>query len=150
MGAELSLSHSGEQVIVAVALHVSLGVDVEQVPRAPPSTDLVEAALSQAELRYFATLHESLRGAAFARYWTRKEALLKATGHGLAIEPNRLTVSTPWTTPRLITWDAVPRFIRPVFFHELNAGPDYAACLATLDASLEVEDRDGTRLLLTA
>lgn len=150
VGAELSLSHSGEQVIVAVALHVPLGVDIEQVPQAPPSNDLIEAALSQAERHHFATLPESLRRAAFARYWTRKEAVLKATGHGLSIEPNTLTVSPPGTGPRLIAWDTAPRLTRQVFLHELNAGPNHAACLAMLDTRLEVEDSDGTSLLLKA
>ncbi len=76
--------------------------------------------------------------------------MLKATGHGLSIEPNTLTVSAPGTGPRLIAWDTAPRLTRQVFLHELGAGPNYAACLAMLDTRLEVEDRDGTSLLLKA
>jgi len=81
------------------------------------------------------------RGAAFFGYWTRKEALLKATGQGLAIEPATVHVTPPGDPAALL---AGPRPLVPerVHLRDLDAGAGYAACLALLcdGAPAVVED----------
>jgi 4'-phosphopantetheinyl transferase len=71
-----NLAHSREMALVAVALDVEVGVDIERVR---PLTEY--AAIAQ---RYFPegyTAPTSVRE--FFRHWTRFEALLKAHGAGL-------------------------------------------------------------------
>jgi 4'-phosphopantetheinyl transferase len=71
-----NLAHSRDMALVAVALDVEVGVDIE---RARPLTEY--AAIAQ---RYFPegyTAPTSVRE--FFRHWTRFEALLKAHGAGL-------------------------------------------------------------------
>ncbi|MET9599088.1 4'-phosphopantetheinyl transferase superfamily protein [Streptomyces sp. NPDC006459] len=77
-----SLAHAGDLVLVAVA-PVPVGVDVEDLP----SDALVHetmAGLHEDERDELLALPRPARPTAFARCWTRKEAVLKSTGQGLA------------------------------------------------------------------
>ncbi|MEU8778353.1 4'-phosphopantetheinyl transferase superfamily protein [Streptomyces sp. NPDC048606] len=76
-----SLSHSGDLVLVALA-PVPVGVDVEAV-RPPAPAAHPAGALHRAEQAELLALPHRERAAAFARCWTRKEAVLKSTGRGL-------------------------------------------------------------------
>jgi 4'-phosphopantetheinyl transferase len=80
----VSLSASRTAVAVAVSGAAPVGVDVEQVDLAAFDgfTGVVLGAGEQAD-----------DAAARARAWTRKEAVLKATGHGLAVDPREVDVS---------------------------------------------------------
>ena len=42
--------------------------------------------------------------AARARMWSRKEAILKATGHGLVVDPSQVVVSSPDAPAALLEW----------------------------------------------
>ncbi|MGW5424725.1 4'-phosphopantetheinyl transferase family protein [Streptomyces sp. NPDC003943] len=99
---EFSLSHSGELVAVALSLQAPVGVDVERVPE--PSAELPLPVLSPAERAEYDKVPEPERAAAFATYWVRKEAVLKATGEGLRVDPARLTVAAPDRPAELLGW----------------------------------------------
>jgi 4'-phosphopantetheinyl transferase len=71
-----NLAHSREMALVAVALHVEVGVDIERMRPLPEY-----AAIAQ---RYFPAGSAMPSGVReFFRHWTRFEALLKAHGAGL-------------------------------------------------------------------
>jgi 4'-phosphopantetheinyl transferase len=98
-----NLAHSRGMALVAVALHVEVGIDIERVRKLPEY-----AAIAR---RYFPegyTTPSSVRE--FFRHWTRFEALLKAHGAGL--------YAAGATPPGV--WSAT----------ELDAGPNFAAALA--------------------
>ncbi|MCX4824717.1 4'-phosphopantetheinyl transferase superfamily protein [Streptomyces sp. NBC_01142] len=76
-----SLSHTGGIVMIALA-EAPVGIDVEALPD-PATVSEVAARLHPRERTELAALPAAERPAAFARCWTRKEALLKATGVGL-------------------------------------------------------------------
>jgi 4'-phosphopantetheinyl transferase len=98
-----NLAHSRDVALVAVALDVEVGVDIERVR---PLTEY--AAIAQ---RYFPegyTAPTSVRE--FFRHWTRFEALLKAHGAGLY---------GAGTTPPGV-WSVA----------EIDAGPRFTAALA--------------------
>jgi 4'-phosphopantetheinyl transferase len=127
----LSIAHAGERVLVAVARGCAVGVDVERIG---PFEDLATAeagVLAAAERAVLAALPASARGAAFFGYWTRKEALLKATGQGLAIEPATVHV-TPPGDPAALLAGPPPLVPERVHLRDLDAGAGYAACLALL------------------
>ncbi|GAA3582788.1 4'-phosphopantetheinyl transferase superfamily protein [Amycolatopsis ultiminotia] len=88
----LSISHSGNLIGLAATDGVPVGLDVETSNRtADPS--LVEYALSPEEQQAVAGLSDEERSAAFFVYWTRKEAVMKATGKGLKIPLQSITFS---------------------------------------------------------
>jgi 4'-phosphopantetheinyl transferase len=130
---DFSIAHSGQRVLLAVA-HATVGVDVEAIR--PLGEELSLRILSAAD-----------RSAALLRYWTRKEALLKATGHGLAISPHRLTVTAPAQPAALVAWAAAPPLAAEVHLQDLNPGPDHVGCLAILGSRPEIREFDAGELL---
>ncbi|MFJ9825626.1 4'-phosphopantetheinyl transferase family protein [Streptomyces sp. NPDC101160] len=135
---EFSLSHSGELVAVALSLEAPVGVDVERVPE--PSAELPLPVLSSAERAEYDRVAAPERAAAFTTYWVRKEAVLKATGEGLRVDPARLTVAAPDRPAELLGWrgrDAEPgrdggQPHPPVRLYDLDAVDGYRGAVALL------------------
>src|SRR4051794_11215503 len=139
---EFSVSHSGERVVVALAVGTPVGVDVQRV-RADLSLDRVgRALLSADEAETMARVPAAGRPRALAVWWTRKEALVKATGEGLSVPLPSFAV-TPPDRPPAVTRARDPRLLRARLW-DLDAGPAYAASLAVLGDCRRVVYRDGS------
>jgi 4'-phosphopantetheinyl transferase len=139
-GLVASISHSGDRVAVALTEAAEVGVDVEQI-RPVSVEQLAGHVLGQDEAA--ATLGE------FFGYWTRKEAVVKATGDGLRMALAKVVVTRPGTPPALLRYgertDVVARLA------DLDAGDGYAAAVAVLTGDeLRVERRDAMGLLTRA
>lgn len=78
-----NLAHSEDIALLAVSRKGSLGIDVEALRAMPDRDKLVKQFFSIREVRLFQELPEAERVEAFFKLWTRKEALLKATGDGI-------------------------------------------------------------------
>ncbi len=81
-GLTFSLSHARTIVACAVSRDGAVGVDVEAVEPADIDDMLVDYACGPAERALLERFAPSVRPVAFARLWTLKEAVLKATGDG--------------------------------------------------------------------
>jgi 4'-phosphopantetheinyl transferase len=83
---QFNISHSGEHLLIAISSIGAIGVDIEQ-PRIlhTPLTDLVEKCFSNQEISYWQNLPVAEQLAEFYRFWTRKEAFVKAVGRGIAL-----------------------------------------------------------------
>ena len=147
---EFSLSHSGERVVLAVARDAALGVDVERLNARRDIAAVIPEVLSAAEQHALAAVPAAEeRALALLRYWTRKEALLKATGDGLAVAPATITVTPPDAPPSLVAWAAALPLEVEAHLFDLNPGPGHVASLAVLGPRLAVVERDADRLLAT-
>lgn len=131
-GLELSIAHAGDRVAVAISEGAPVGVDVEWIARHDGRGDLPLEALTSGERRILAALPAASRTVGFLHYWTRKEAVLKATGHGLAIDLRNVGVSAPAEPPRLERWTAAAALPAPAHLRALSPGPGYLACVAVL------------------
>jgi 4'-phosphopantetheinyl transferase len=89
-GVEFSISHSGDRIGLAVT-SVPVGLDVETDDR-KADDGLISYALNETEQRALKGLAGTERASAFFQYWTRKEALMKATGKGLRIPLQSITL----------------------------------------------------------
>ncbi|MCW3064922.1 MAG: hypothetical protein JWN32_2094 [Solirubrobacterales bacterium] len=147
---EFSISHSGACIVVAISRAVTLGVDVERVTATEPDASLLASVLCATERQAFMAMPSPARPWAFCRYWTRKEAVLKATGDGLEVSPARIAVTPPRTAPALVRWSGPGRPAKSVHLYDLDAPSGYAASLATLAEHLECTDHDGSALLRAA
>ena len=82
----------------------------------------------------------------FFRSWSRKEALVKATGDGLSVPLNEVVVDDAAAGPRLVAYPGRPRLAARLFDLERRDG--YAAALAVLTAApVEVVERSALNLL---
>lgn len=105
-----SLAHTDGRIAVAIADGVEVGVDVERV------RDLTEwevaalaaTILSTDELTDFARLAHADRRWALTVWWARKEAVLKATGHGLTVPMTEVEVTCPDDVARVRSAATVP------------------------------------------
>jgi 4'-phosphopantetheinyl transferase len=82
-----SLSHSGHVALVALARGHDVGVDVERIRPDVDRWAMVGHVLTARERRQLEGVTPAQRAHAFLSMWTRKEALLKAAGVGLGIDP---------------------------------------------------------------
>jgi len=144
-GLRLSLSRTAGRVAVAVCHGLDVGVDVER--EALCGRTIPVRALSAAERAVLLAVPEPARLGTFIGYWTRKEAVLKATGDGLVVAPAELTVSAPAVPPAVLAWPARPRPHTPVSLVDLHPGPGYRACLAVLGPPPAVAEFDATDIL---
>ncbi len=120
-GVSFSLSRSAPVALVAVARGRAVGVDVERLRPMPDLDSLARRILSPSEAASLGGRPEPDRLRAFFDLWTRKEAVVKATGGGIADGLDHLDVSrdagegaTPWTV------------------RSINVGPGSAAAVAVL------------------
>lgn len=98
-----SISHAGAFSVLAVHAGGLVGIDIAEEQAIPGLTALVARVFGPEEQARFAELPPALRLGSFYRAWTHKEALLKAVGTGLTIEPNLFEVEIdPRSVPRLI------------------------------------------------
>jgi 4'-phosphopantetheinyl transferase len=147
----LSLAHSGSCVAVAVARGSPVGVDVEAVVQLAP-TDLALLAgetLAAEERADLDRAPEQHRARAFTTYWTRKEAVLKATGEGLATPLDELVVSPPSCPPRVLRRPS-PAPAGRVSMHTLHPPHGHVATLAVLGDPLRVVEAAAGPLLRCA
>jgi 4'-phosphopantetheinyl transferase len=131
-GPAFSLTHAGD--LVGVAVHdAPVGLDVE---RARPLTDLTAMAA------HACSADETVPDEpAFFRLWTRKEALLKASGDGLSAPMSGITIDRH----AAVRWPAGPG---PVWLRDLSPAPDHPAAVAGLGrAAPHVVEADGDALL---
>jgi 4'-phosphopantetheinyl transferase len=89
-----NVTHCENLGLIAIAeSEIDIGVDVERVRLVPDVDELVSRFFSKREATLFAALSAELKPAAFFNLWTRKEALLKATGEGICNSLDRVEVT---------------------------------------------------------
>jgi len=123
-----NLSHSGRFALIAVASH-TVGVDLEHRRPLGDITSLAAQVLNTGELRAWQMLDQEQQPRALFNAWTRKEAIVKATGDGLAcplhdvevvFEPGRQAELVWMSGTSTAEWR----------LEELTIGDDYAAAVA--------------------
>jgi 4'-phosphopantetheinyl transferase len=144
-GMQVSVSHSGDRIVVAFHPTAAVGVDVELINPAIDADSLASVSLSNVEAAELAGFEPEARARAFTQYWTRKEAVVKATGDGIRADLRKVIVSAPDQPPALREWAG---YDGPVRLVDLPAGVEYAAALAILsEETPEVRSFDAGPLL---
>ena len=116
----LSLSRSDGRQLVAVA-DVPVGVDIESMAGTAPSEGM---QLAPGE-------HATPGPDGPWRTWTRKEAVLKATGRGVSLDPRTVRVDRPTVELDGRTW----------WLTDLDPAPGTVGALALATAEAQVEWR---------
>ncbi len=87
-----NLTHAGGLAVIAVAADAPVGVDVEPIRPLPELAELASCCLAASEQALLQSLPQAQHARAFLTCWTRKEAVLKACGLGLTVDPASVTV----------------------------------------------------------
>jgi 4'-phosphopantetheinyl transferase len=81
-----NISHSAKTLVVAISQIGAVGIDIEQAKKQRTDfSGLVAKCFANSEREYWHNLPEGEKTAEFYRFWTRKEAFVKAVGRGLAM-----------------------------------------------------------------
>ena len=133
--------------MVAVTRLGPVGVDAE-VESAVAFAGFDAVALAPGEQRAVAGLADDRRLAGRAQLWARKEAVLKATGHGLMAAPSDVEVSAPFTPPEVVAWRVDATGLGPVHLVDLALGAGLAGAVAVVGGAVpDVRLVDGAALL---
>lgn len=88
-----NLAHSGEWLLFALARDRELGVDVEHHRAMSDAIQIARRFFAPPEVAALEALDPALHHDTFFRVWTRKEAIVKATGQGISAGLDRFAVT---------------------------------------------------------
>lgn len=91
-GLHFNIAHSGRVLLFGFTRNRKIGIDVEEIRKDVEIDEIAQRFFSPSERGYLASLPLALRYDEFFRCWTRKEALLKATGEGLSVALSSFSV----------------------------------------------------------
>ncbi len=104
LGDEFDFNESRSEGLAAYALSCgrSIGVDLEKVRDIPEADQIIRSFASEIEQGSWSTIPSEMRQIAFLRWWTVKEAYLKALGWGLSVPLSSFTISYSPGSPATI------------------------------------------------
>ncbi len=129
---EFNLSHSGDLALIAISGRGAVGIDIERLDRRIEHLDLAEQFFSPAERAALRSLPPEVDAITegFFNAWTRKEAYLKATGHGITRGLHHFDVSLAPSEPAALLADRLdPLAERRWRMVALAPGDGYAAAV---------------------
>jgi len=91
---QFNISHSKDLIVFAFTLNSPIGIDIEYVRQDFEFTDIIKKFFSQYEIQTIYSLSRSNQLHAFFDFWTKKEAVIKASGKGLFTALNAFTVKS--------------------------------------------------------
>jgi 4'-phosphopantetheinyl transferase len=126
-----NLSHSDALALYAVTRGRNIGIDIERVRDDVAVEQIAQKFFSQDEISSLERIHKHKRNELFFKYWTRKEAYLKAMGEGISFPMEQIDVSLiseRVLSPVIFPGDKTgsPRW----FVQDLFPGRGYAAAIA--------------------
>ncbi len=141
---QFNLSHSAGLAALVVTEGIELGVDIEQVR--PLKEDIATRFFSPREVAYLKSLSEAEQLPAFYRCWTRKEAVLKATGEGLRRALNSFDVAFAADAPaRVDRMEGEANPVRDWRLVAFDPADGLAGAIACRTGGAEVELRRGDK-----
>lgn len=92
---EFNLTHTGNLLLIAFTAEGEPGVDAEVSGRSVDAAQVAQRFFSASEFRDISDVGAKHQAELFLRYWTLKEAAVKATGQGLARALRRFCFTKP-------------------------------------------------------
>jgi len=135
-----NLSHSGERAVLAVVQGREVGVDIEQIRENVEIDELAERFFSSGEKELLRPLARPHKLRNFFRFWTCKEAFLKAQAVGLTRSLASFTVDLNAVPPRLSDAEEIHSEDSKWSLLELDCEPGYASALAVEGSIGSVKD----------
>ncbi len=126
-----NLAHSHGRALCVVSAHGEVGIDLERIVPDIEDDLITEHLFSSGEVAAFRAFPPERRVEMFYRFWTQKEAYVKATGDGLHFPLDQFEVAlAAGESPTLIGVVGSPEEAARWSLYELHPWPGYAAALA--------------------
>ncbi len=98
---DFSITHDGPWVVVGTTTKGRIGIDISEIASFHKWSEFASQYLGPGEINQLRNLPSLEAPLAATRFWTVKEAILKATGHGLELDPRNIILDlTSRTTIR--------------------------------------------------
>jgi 4'-phosphopantetheinyl transferase len=133
---QFNLTHTGKLLLIAMTRSGAPGVDAEVLGRNVNVTEIAQRYFSYAEAMQILDAAPERRNELFLRFWTLKEAAVKATGLGLARELRRFSFTSPMTKNFLFTDNCCTKESQAMKFEFWSTTVDQhvvGVCLASPD-----------------
>jgi 4'-phosphopantetheinyl transferase len=127
-----NLSHSEDLALLAVVRDTEVGIDIEHIDPRRTTEDIAARFFSPAEQTELANHPGEERRPAFFRCWSRKEAVIKALGEGLACPLDSFDVSLDPHHARLLALRREGADVAAWTMIAISAHPDYTAAAALI------------------
>ena len=132
---EFNCSHSDEMALISLARETPVGIDIENMERRLDREGIARRWFTEQEQAAWTLARQS--SLAFFKIWTRKEAVLKAHGGGLAAGLDKFSVAAGmgeigvlW--PPLIAWEGGTFAV-----YGIDPGEGLAGALAVIGGGVE-------------
>lgn len=128
---QFNLSHCRGLALIVIARDRPVGVDLEYIDPSYSWQEIARQFFTPQEQEMLHRLPAPEQSAAFFQFWTRKEALLKAIGTGLAIPLDQVEVALEAGQPPRSIW--LPwhdQNAEPWTIEDVPMAPPYAAAVA--------------------
>jgi 4'-phosphopantetheinyl transferase len=136
---QFNVSHSHELALYAVTLAHDVGVDIEHLRSMPDYEQIATRFFSTNEQRALLSLPPHQQEKAFFTCWTRKEAYIKAIGHGLMMPLDQFDVSLAPNQPAaLLEIRAEMQEVSDWSLRALHPTPGYVAALVVASRNLKL------------
>ncbi|MFN3234124.1 MAG: 4'-phosphopantetheinyl transferase family protein [Gammaproteobacteria bacterium] len=127
---EFNISHTKEHALLAVALHAPIGIDIEKMEDKHNYYGIAKRFFSEEEYDYIVAQKENALHC-FYRYWTCKEAFVKALGEGIHYGLNRFAIEfVDHQAANLVKTDDDTIDMDHWLLMTLEAIPDHVASIA--------------------
>lgn len=127
---DVSWSHSGEGLLVALGAGVEVGADLERLRPRPRALELARRFFDPRETAWLEAMEGAEREDTFVRIWCAKEAILKAYGRGIAFGLHRLRIAERDGALHLASADPALGRAEDWHLREFLPQPGYRATLA--------------------
>jgi 4'-phosphopantetheinyl transferase len=126
-----NVAHADDLALAAFARGTDIGVDLERRRLLPEAEALAAQYFAPIEARAVAACAADEQADAFIRFWTRKEAIAKATGEGLTRPFGSFLVPSDKVVSHHVVEVSDPRGKTTLLaLHTLEPDPDYIGALA--------------------
>ena len=143
-GIDFNLAHTGDLALLAITRIGPVGVDVEYVRPIKNVDELVARFFSSRENKLFQKVPAAEKPSAFFNLWTRKEALLKATGEGITRSLDLVEVSfLPGEPARLLAISGDESAARRWMMKELSPADGFTGAVTVQPGTSNTPCGDG-------
>jgi 4'-phosphopantetheinyl transferase len=98
---QFNLTHSKGLILAAFTRHARIGVDVEWREEMQDALEIAARFFTPAECRVIRAADQDLRTQTFLRYWTCKEAFIKAVGEGISYPLDEFEIEFEQDGPKI-------------------------------------------------